>query len=329
VPHWVNPDAYQLYLRGLYELNRIWYKGGSEHLMAATSLFQQAVDKDAAYAPAYSGLAEAYMWSVFKGISTGHASETEANARTAAQKALDLDGSLADAHIAMALYFESQWDFAAMDEEAKRATQLDPNYARAPEVYGVLLIHMDRLKEASTQMQLAATLDPRSLRFLNFTGHYYDAAGQWDKLIETCQAEIKLDPEFLFPYAFLQGAYEQKGMFIEATQAYLLGAQRAGEDMKEANKVARRLRHAYETGGAQGYWKQSLQLALEDVTQGESAPVGIASLYIKIGEIDQAFVWFERAYSRHDLGMVTLKQFHALRSDPRYQDLLRRVGLPH
>jgi len=325
----VDPEALQLYFRGRYDLNRIWHTGGNRRVGTAISLFQQALEKDATYAPAYAGLAEAYMWAVYMGLDNSHALETELNARTAAEKAVQLDNSLADAHIAMALYQESQWNFSATNEEAKRATELDPNYAVAHELYGLLLVHLGRLEEASTQMQLAATLDPHSLHLLNFMGHYYYAAQQWDKVIETAEAEIKSDPDFLLSYPSLVGAYEEKGMIVEALRAYSVGSQRAGDNMKEVNKIVGVWRKAYDTGGVRGYWKKNLQLTLEDVKRGGARnPVEIAGICVHAGEVDQAFAWLEKGYQQHDITMVWLKRLYPLHSDPRYQDLLRRIGLP-
>ncbi len=332
---YVDPEAYQLYLRSRHDLNRIWHTGRSENLKEAIDLFQQAIAKDPSYAPAHAGLAEARMWSVQLIIPLGDRSRelaNEAEGRTEAEKALQLDDSSADAHIAMAMFLVSQWDFSAMEKEARRATQLDPNYARPHEIFGLMLIHLGRLKEAFDQMQLAATLDPRSSRSLNFIGDYYMAARQWDKVIETSQTAIKLDPDFLPSYDNLTDAYVEKGMYAEAIQANIAGALRAGEDRAEVNRMFDRLTRAYQTGGRRAFFLEAVQIELEYARQvGTEYPVGVAGWYAQAGETEQAFTWLEKGYKKHASAMIELKSasdFDSLHSDPRWNDLLRRVGLP-
>ena len=332
--HSVDPEAYQLYLRGRYNLNRIWYKGGDERLKTAMSLFQQATEKDSSYAAAYAGLAAAYMDSVLSGmgLDPSHVLETEANARAAAEKALQLDPSSADAHIAMAFYLESQWDFSAMEKEARTATELDPNSSWNRQEYGLMLVHEGRLEEASVQMQLAATLDPFSSATPLFLEHYYAGTRNWDQAIETSKAAIKVEPDFLMPYNSLAVAYEQKGMIVESIQAWLDGAQRAGADTVEVNKEFEPLRRAFDAGGAQGYRKKVLQINWESFDrQGASNPWWAATLCAQSGEIDKAFEWLDKAFQKHEVGMIFLKfesKLDPLHSDPRWKDLIRRMGFP-
>jgi TolB-like protein/DNA-binding winged helix-turn-helix (wHTH) protein/Tfp pilus assembly protein PilF len=328
----VDPEAYQLYLRGRYNLNRIFYKSGDEKLKTAIALFQQAGAKDPSYAPTYAGLGEAYMWAVHKGADRSHDFETEAGARAAAEKALQLDASSAEAHIVMALYLESQWDFSEMEKEARTATELDPNSSWCRQLYGLMLIHEGRLEEAFVQMRLAATQDPFSSATPFFLEHYYAGARDWDHAIEASKAAIKADPDFLMPYDSLAVAYGQKGMIVESVQASSEGARRAGADMAQVNKELEPLRRAYDAGGAQAFRKKDLQLNWEAFNRtGAANPLWGALLCARSGEVDKAFEWLDKAFQKRMFGMIFLKfdsQLDPLHSDPRWNDLLRRVGFP-
>jgi TolB-like protein/Tfp pilus assembly protein PilF len=327
----VDPEAYQLYLRARYELNRCWYKGGPARLNTALALFNQAVQQDPSYAPAYAGLAEAYITSAWFGMDPAHAAAAEADANNAAERALQLDDSLADAHLAKAFYLWSQWDWRAMEKEARRATELDPNYARPRQMYAAWLLHLGRLSDSWDQLQLAATLDPVSNGSLLFLGHYYWAARQWDKLIETSKTGIKADPDYLSAYGLLAEAYVGKGMFADALQAKLALSQAAGDDMKKANQDVDSLRRAYETGGVKGFWKTALQLDLDKAKRdGIFDALDLATDCARAGETDLAFDWLEKGYQEHSFHMVKVK-LHALdnlHADPRWNELLRRMNLP-
>ena len=331
----VDPEALQLYLRGRYHLNRIWNTNGDTSLKTAVDFFELAIAKDPKYAPAHAGLAEARMWPVQFSLYNKTRVSPEPvyeEARTEAEKALRLDDSLADAHIALALYLESQWDIPAMEREAKTATQQDPNYVRPHEIYGLMLMHLGRLKEAFDQMQLAATLDPRSLHSLNFIGVYYLAAKQPDKAIEASQAAIKLDPDFLLAYLNLTDAYVQKHMYEEAIQANAAGLLRTGQNSAEVKQWFDRLRRAYRKSGPRALYLECVQIELEHARRVRETEnlVAIAGWYAQAGETDQAFTWLEKGYRRHAFAMITLKSdydFENLHSDPRWNDLLRRVGL--
>jgi TolB-like protein/DNA-binding winged helix-turn-helix (wHTH) protein/Tfp pilus assembly protein PilF len=327
----VDPEAYQFCLRARYNLNRIWHKGGHDRLKAALDLFQQAVAKDSSYAPAFAGLAEAHMWAVHIGLDAP-ALESEASARSAAEKALQLDSSSADAHIAMALYLESQWDFSAMDREAKTAIELDPNSSWDHQLYGLMLIHEGRLDHAFSQMQVAAAMDPFSSASLIFLAHYYGATRNWDQVIETSKAAIKLDPDFLLSYNTLAEAYERKDMIVESLQAVSEGAQRAGADMAQLKKDLEPYRKAFDAGGASAYQKKKIQLAWLDVNRSSPPdPIGAARLCAQDGQIDKAFTSLELAFQKHEFGMIFLSlmpDLDPLHSDPRWNDLRRRMNFP-
>jgi TolB-like protein/DNA-binding winged helix-turn-helix (wHTH) protein/Tfp pilus assembly protein PilF len=327
----VDPEAYQLYLRARYELNRSWYKGGPARLKTALALFNQAAQMDSSYAPAYAGLAEAYMMSAWFETEPARAAAAEADGNNAADRALQLDDSLADAHLAKAFYLWSQWDWDAMEKEARRATELDPNYAHPRQMYAVWLLHLGRLKDSWDQLQLASTLDPMSNHSLLFLGHYYLAARQWDKLIETSEIGVKADPDYLVAYGQLAEAYLEKGRFADALQAMLAGSQAAGDDMKEVNQYVDELRKAYETGGAKEFWKKVLQGDLDEAErEGNFDALNLAIDCARVGDTDQAFAWLEKGYQLHSFHMVMLKLHNLdnLHSDPRWNDLLRRMNLP-
>jgi serine/threonine-protein kinase len=324
-----NPEAYELYLKGLYH----WNKRSGDDLKQAIALFQQAIDKDPAYAKAYAGLALAY--GVLGGntvMTRAESDEAGLKAKSAARKALELDGNLAEAYAVLANEEVDEWNFAQAEIDFKRALELNPNYATARQWYSELLAKFGRHDEALAEIKRAYELDPFSravnmnvgLRYLDM--HRYDeAVAQFKKLNET-------EPEYPMAYMFLGGAYEERGMFEEALdplcKADVLLKINTPENC-EREKAA--FRETIKKNGATGYWRKVLEIRLKEHEKGIASAVGVAGMYARLGEKERAFEWLEKAFAKRDPELSGLKidgSFDSVKSDPRFADLLRRIGLP-
>ncbi len=317
-----NPEAYQLYLKGRYAFNR----RGAESLKRAIQYFEQAVALDPKFTQAHVGLAQTYT--VISSYSGGLSSkEAFPKAEAAALKALELDSSLAEAHTSLAVVKASyEWDWPGAEREFRRALELNPSYADGRYFYAFLYLSpMARYDEAIAQMKQALETDPLSLIINANLGEIYYSAQLYDQAIEQGRKTLEIDPSFVVAHANLMDVYEQKGMYPEAIAAN----KTMGE---QAQRTAALLEAAYGTTGARGYWQKRLELSLDRLERGEYVkPTFIAKIYAQLGEKDRAFEWLEKAYTERDSDLTELRAepgYNPLRSDPRFQDLLRRVGLP-
>ncbi len=324
-----NAEAYQLYLKGLYH----WNKRTGGDFKQAIALFQQAIDKDPGYAKAYGGLAITYAVFGSNTASTGQeVSETRKKAKAAALKALELDNNLAEAHAVLALSKIDDWDFAGAENDYKRAIELNPNFATAHQWYSELLARLGRHDEALVEINRAYELDPFSravnmelgLKYLDMR-RYDEAVAQFKKLIET-------EPTYPLPYSFLGFMYAEKGMYEEAIALIcksniLLNI----ETTESCERKAADLRQALKTGGGGGFWRKVLEYHLKYYERGIGSAVAVAGVYARLGEKERAFEWLEKAFAEHDNEITYLKLgtvFDNVKSDSRFQDLLRRIGLP-
>jgi tetratricopeptide (TPR) repeat protein len=250
-------------------------------------------------------------------------------AKAAARKALEIDDTLAEAHTTLARVLTVyDWDWSGAEKEFHRAIELNPRYPLAHTWYGGYLQVMGRSDESLAQMKQARELDPLSplSNFLLARGFYY--AREYDQAIEQFQEALKLDPSFQPALGFLPGAYEQKGMHEEA----LTGFQKAITLTKGEVRILSMsgLGHFYAVSGRKGEARTVLnqlkQLAQEEYVSADS----IARIYAGLGEKDQAFAWLEKACDEHSYSIAWLKvepAWDSLRSDPRFAELLRRMGL--
>ncbi len=316
----VNPEAYQLYLKGRYAFNR----RGAESLKRAIQYFEQAIALDPNYAQAYVGLANTYGV-----ISTYHGGlppkESLPKAKTAALKALELDGTLAEAHSSLALVSSQyEWDWASAESEFKRALELNPNYVDGRYFYAyIYLSPMGRHEEAIAQMKQALETDPLSLIVNANLGGIYYWARRYDEAIAQCRRTLEIDADFVVAHARLLEIYEQKGIYEQAIAEH----QRLDE---ESRRQAPLLEKAYRAGG-RGYWQKSLELMMDRAKHEYIAPTALAKIYARLGDQTRALEWLEKAYRERDVFLGNLKvdpNYDSLRSDPRFQDLLRRIGLP-
>jgi serine/threonine-protein kinase len=316
-----NPEAYQLYLKGRF----YWNKRTGEAIKTSIEYFNQAIEKDPGYALAYAGLADCYVVPA----NPQPPSEKMPKARAAAMRALELDETLAEAHTTLARVLAVyDWDWTGAEKEFKRAIELNPRYAIAHQWYGSYFEETGRHNEAIAEERRALELDPLSLTINFELGLAFYYARDYDRAIEQFQKTLELDPNFPPLHQFFPAAYEQKGMYGEAIAGFQKAIPLKGGSEWSFSMAG--LSHVYAVSGK----KSEARLVLDELKQlsgREYVPAySIALVYAGLGEKDQAFAWLEKAYAEHSFNMAWLKvepRWDSLRSDPRFADLLRRVGL--
>lgn len=318
----VNPDAYEAYLRGRYFLAQRSREGISK----ALADFKRAVDLDPEYGSAYAGLANAYIVADQYDVVTG----VFPKARAAAEKSLALDDSIASAHAALGQYFFLyEFNFAEAGKQYQRALQLDPSDVMARTWYARnYLMYTGRLDEAVLEMKRAQQLDPLSLITTTSLGLVYYFRKDYDNDIAMCRKALAIDPNFLPAHAQLTRAYLAERRYPEYIAEY-----RATEKWNPPNAGyirADSLQKAYETSGEKGLL-QALLLNLEHLGRDYESPLLVAELHAGQGDKDKAFYWLEQAYRDRDNELLVIKidpQLESLHPDPRFGDMLRRLGLP-
>jgi TolB-like protein len=320
-----DPEAYELYLKGRYS----WNKRTSTDLAAAISYFNQALAKDPGYALAYSGLADAY--SVLPNFG-GTPSEDYPRSNAAARRALELDATLAHPHAVLGSNeMQYDWDFAGGEAEFKRAFELDPNDATARQWYADDIGMIGgREREAIAEVNRAHQLDPLAPVISRVVASVLVSTRRFDEAIVVCKKLGNEDPTFAVTHDCLAYAYWGKRMYPQVIEEWKAYGQLTG-DPKDS-EYAEALEQGFRAGG----WKGALTKAIETREAwrktGYASPLFIARLYADRGDKDQAFHWLNVAYQDHDwllIGLNTYFQLDSLRSDPRFAELVRKVGLPH
>ncbi|MGB7926266.1 MAG: protein kinase [Pyrinomonadaceae bacterium] len=314
-----NTEAYQLYLKGRY----YWNKRTGETLQKGVEHFQQAIEKDPGYALAYAGLADSYiLLGVYNVLPP---KEAYPLAKTAATRALEMDETLAEAHVSLASVMgDYEWDRARAEREFTRAIELNPNYATAHQWYAELLSQMGRHKEALTQIKQARELDPLSLIINSVEGWLYYLARQPDQAIEQCRKVIEMDQNFSVVHVYLGRAFAFKGEYEQAI-AELQKAIQLDEDPWTIASLG----HTYAIAGKREEALKLLSRLKELSTRRHVSPYHIAAIHAGLNEKEQAFQWLEKAYKQREQSLIFLKVdplMDNLRSDSRFADLLRRVG---
>jgi TolB-like protein/DNA-binding winged helix-turn-helix (wHTH) protein/Tfp pilus assembly protein PilF len=314
-------EAYQIYLRGRY----YWNRRSQEDLQRGIAYFEQATERDPGNALAYAGLADSYFVRAISGaLPTGNAMP---KAKAAAQKALELDDSLAEAHTALAqITANYEWNWDKAEAEYKKATELNPNYSTGHHYYATFLMAMGRHAEALQEMKKAEALDPLSPIIATFIGKAYYYAGDNDEAVQRYDQVLSSDPEFQVARSFLIHSLEEARRFDDAVAQTKIVAAQAGRGSEGAAALA----HAYQAAGATGYWKEVLRQVQRGKDPGPGSDLDIAAIYAKLGNKERAFDLLERAYAEHNMWLMNLKvdpRFDDLHSDRRYENLLRRVGL--
>ena len=319
----VNQEAYEAYLKGLYYSNRLTQEGQTKGI----EYFQRAIGLDPNYALAYAQLADCYDR---LGGYLGFLSPRDSlpHAKAAAIKALKIDDTLAQAHYSLAeTKLEYEWDWSGAEREYKRAIELNPNYAPAHQGYGTYLEALGRFDEAIAERKRAQELDPLSAFRTADVGYPFYWAGQYDQAIEHYRRALELDPNFFWGYLWIGEAYVEKGMHEEAiTEIRKAVALSAGNA-----RVLATLGYAYAVSGRRREALEALNELKVRSQQSYVSPYFIALIYAGLGENDRTLDWLEKAYQERHPYLAFLKVepvFRNLRSDPRFQDLVRRVGLP-
>ena len=324
-----NPEAYQLYLQGLY----YWNKRTPEDIRKSIELFQNAIEKDPTYAQAYAGLALAYNVLATNSImKQQEKKELGLKERVALGRAQGLDDTLAEVHVELAVSKYNEWDFAAAENEYKRAIELNPNFATAHQWYADFLGSMGRHEEAVIETNKAHEIDPFSRTISAMIGKRFVEARHFDEGIAQYKKVIEMEPNYPNGHAFLRDAYEAKGLYPEAiAETRIASVLLERQSAESAEREAAAFTEALKTGGAQGYQRKQLELSLKEYEQGYESAFGVAGIYAVLGDKDRAFEWLEKSFAIHADDLINLKiepAFDGLSADPRFQDLLRRVGLP-
>ena len=318
--HTANPVAYQLFLKARY----FWNKRTEEGLKKSIEYFQRAIVEDPRYAAAYAGMSDCYI--ILVGRHGLPAEEGLTQAKAAAKKALEIDDQLAEAHTALAHVMLHNWEWAEAEREFKRALELNPADPTAHQVYFEYLSAVGRVEEAIAEIKKAQELDPLSLPINSNVAMAFNFARQYDCAIEQCQKILEMDPNFYWAHSHLALAYEQKGMFDEAVAELLTAV-----ELSRGNPhLLAALGYVYAVAGRCEDAQDVLGKLLNAPEHQRASPYYIAQIYAGLGERDKAFQWLERAYQERDAVMTHLNvtsRFDVLRSDPRFADLVRRVGL--
>jgi len=328
-PKPVDPEAHEAYLLGRAHL----YKAGTPtSWMRAKEYFDKAIEKDPTYGPAYASLAELYIWTGGAGSLTSNptvgASDSHRQARRWAEKALALDDTLADAHNALALAKQAEWDWSAAERGYRRAIELNRSYAVARVSYAIHLYAMQRFEEAVDQAKHAQQLDPVSPFINTWAGAAYFLAGRTDEAMASLRRTLELEPGYSDASIILARSYVTLGQYHEAIaeldKAMTFGARGPFVLAAQAHAYAR-ARRPHEA------------LKLVDELKQCKGKLGITPTfafiwaYAGLDDKEQAFAWLETAYEERRQRMVWLNVdafLDPLRSDPRFHDLVRRVGLP-
>ena len=318
-----NIEAYESYLKGRFQMNM-----AAEGALKAVASYQQAIEKDPRFPLAYAGLADAYSTLGFMGLGAKTPGEQFNKAKAEALKALELDSSLAEAHSALAnVLFSYDWNWTEAEKEFKRAIELNPNLAEARHGYSEYLQAMARFDEALVEIKRAQELDPLSVNINFHYGLCLFAMGRDDEALEQYRKTLDIDSTTGASGSHwgIAVIYEKRRMYDEAIRE-LEEAQRL--DPRPSWRLVN-LAEAYALRGDRDKATRMLNDLLKMRTQQFVSPTSIARIYVALGDKDQAFKWFEIAYSERETVLTFLKVVNLgeLRSDERYQSLLRRMNL--
>jgi len=315
-----NPEAYQFYLRGRY----YWNKRTAENLRKAMEQFQQAADRDPNYALAYVGLSDSYV--LLENYAGTPANETLPKAKAFAERALQIDNSLAEAHTSLGYVYNNLWQWKEAEDEFKRAIELNPNYPTAHHWYSLYLLDAGRVAEAKAEIKRAHELDPLSLIIGTTVTYAYLAEG--DATFATAQSKkvVELDPNFPRGHEYLGLAYLEQGRYPEA----IAELQKAVELSGRERWPLRDLGYGYAISGKRAEAQAVIKELVGKYEKGHAIGQDLAAVYAGLGDKDQAFAWLEKDFQTRSglLGWTRwTPAFESLRSDPRFSDLLRRIGL--
>src|SRR5580704_4719911 len=318
-----DPEAYSLYLKGRY----YWDKRTTDSLAKSKVYFQQAIDKDPNYAEAYVGLAEYY--SVLPVYTPARNAETNPLAKAAASRALAIDDSLPEAHATLAAAYDEDFDWAPAEQEYRRALELDPKNARTHVLYSIHLENLGKLDDVLVHLRRAVELDPLNLNGLDNLAEAYLYTRQYSETIEQGKKILEIDPNYANAHMHLSEAYLYTGKYDlwldEWEKAATLNNNREDLAMVKAMKAE------YAKSGLRGALLRSAEYQEEESKRQYVDPALIALTYAMLGDKDKAFAQLDKALAQKSVFLTYIKvmpDYDSLRSDPRYADLLKRMGLP-
>jgi serine/threonine protein kinase/Flp pilus assembly protein TadD len=318
----VNPDAHEAYLKARY----YWNLRTEEGLKKGIEYFQQAIEKDPGYALAYAGLADSYSVLGFWNFMAPK--EAYPREKAAAFKALEMDETLAEAHTSLGdARFKYDWDWVGAEKEFKRAIELNPSYATAHHWYAGYLSAMGRHNEAIAEAKRAQELDPLSLIINTTGGLVFFYARRYDEAIAQWRSTLELNAGFYPAHLYLGRAYEQQKLYEQAISEY----QKALAPGQGNPALAAHLARGYAAAGKRTEALKIISNLRELSKRRYVSSYVIAQIYTALGDTSRAFQWLDKAYQDRDTWLDWLKAepgFDSLRSDPRFQDLLRRMNFP-
>ena len=320
----VDPGAYDAYLRGRH----FWNKRTREDLVRAADYFRAAIDRDPTYARAYAGLADAYALLGTVGYDALPPGDAMPRAAAAARRALDLDDGIAQAHASLGyVKLSYEWDWAGAEAQFTHAIAINPAYATAHHWYGHCLFAMGRMDDATRQMQRAQHLDPLSVPFNLGVGWAFYYQRKYDEAIAHYSRTLEIAPDLPMVLYELGLAYQNSGRYDEALTAFEKASARSGGEAATVMLLG----HLYALLGRHLDAERHRNILAEMARRQYVPPLYTAFIYAGEGRTDEAFAWFERACEERSNYMIYLAvepSLDRIRDDPRYVELLRRVGLP-
>lgn len=317
----VNPQAYEVYLRGRY----FWNQRTEAGLWKSVEMFQNAISLDPNSALPYAGVADAYLVLGSWAFEAVPPSEMIPKTLAAAQRAVQLDPALAEAHTVLAGFKHGfEWDFQGAELEYQRAIELNPSYAHAHQWYGQLLCELGRFDECRTEAYRAHFFDPLNLVMPKDAWSYWQR--RYKDAIASIQETLELDPNFRLAHRELGQIYEQQEMYEAAIQELQRAVELSGSHPLDLSALG----HAYAVSGQHDKARHAVQKLQDLSSKRYVSGFDFALVYAGLGEKDRAMSWLDKAFQERSTWMLHLKvdpRLDPLRSDPRFQDLLRRVGL--
>jgi serine/threonine protein kinase/tetratricopeptide (TPR) repeat protein len=316
-----NNEAYQLYLKGRF----YWNKRDEENLKKAIEQFKAAADKDPNYALAYVGLADSYVLLPYYSGATS--AEVTPPAKAYAERALQIDKSLGEAHTALGYVNRLLWNWAEAEKELKRGVELNPDRATAHKFYGNVLFDLGRFDEARAEYTRAQELEPLSLIISANLTESYLQSGELDAAAAQCQRAIDLDPNWYYARMLLAFVYLKQGKNVEA----LTEAEKSVESSKRLSGPLAALGGVYARTGKRNEAEALVKELKEKFARRQANGYDIARLYVWMGDKDQAFEWLDKDFQSRNATLpnfLSTSPLISLHDDPRFKDLTRRVGLP-
>ncbi|MGH9873545.1 MAG: tetratricopeptide repeat protein, partial [Pyrinomonadaceae bacterium] len=314
-------EAYQAYLKGRY----YWNRRTAANLKKAIEQFKSATERDPNYALAFVGLADCYA--VLNDYAGTPTSETAPQAKAYAERALSLDGQIAEAHATLGTVARQLWQWTEAEKEFKRAIELNPNYPTTYHWYSLFLKDLGRNDEAATAIKRGHELDPLSSVISVNLAELYQLQNNHDASIETCLKLIELDPNYVGAYEDLGISYAAKGRRAEAIAA----VEKAAELSKRAGVTLGMMGYIYAATGKRTEALAMIKELEDKYAQKEAIGQDVAAVYAGLGEKDKAFDWLEKDFQVRNGKLPEIRwdiRFDPIRNDPRFKDLLKRMNLP-